>query len=244
MNSTFYVVSIGPGDPELITMQAIKVLLESDIVFVPNRSPNSEWKGSVSYNILCKLNIKLPDMISGNKEQLYTFMNRLKPIYTPMNYSSEAWNDQAYEIAQACKNYAKVAYVTLGDAAISSSAYYLLDIMKNKYEDIYESSVIIPGISSFSLASSLVKKPLSIGNTDLEIINLNTTYAEKTKVFMRPQKGQDLSKFKGNDVYFFQNLGLNNEFFGKDIPEKADNYLSLIVDFASNNTSSLTSQGD
>ena len=35
MNGTLYGVGIGPGDPELLTLKAVRVIKEADLIVVP-----------------------------------------------------------------------------------------------------------------------------------------------------------------------------------------------------------------
>ena len=239
MIDKFFVISIGPGHPDLITIQALKALKECDIVFLPARNQPAKdqkfsWNGSVAYKILSKIRETYSEWFhtASGFDFIQNWENKFKPLYTPMNYSHEAWKTQVDTIVSACNQYKKIGFVTLGDAAIYSSAYYLLDIIKNEYSEIYEKTEIISGISSISYASALVKKPLCLGNTSLEILPMHTDEVKSTKVYMRLHKGDDLRQFTGDELYYFENIGLENEAYGKKVPEIVNNYLTLLVDFA------------
>ncbi|MCK7484382.1 MAG: SAM-dependent methyltransferase [Bacillus subtilis] len=45
MSRKFYIISIGPGDPELITIKALRALALCDVIFVPARTKTSGWEG-------------------------------------------------------------------------------------------------------------------------------------------------------------------------------------------------------
>ena len=212
-----YIISLGPGDPDLITVKAIKALEECDVIFVPVRSKTLEWQGSVAYRILSRL------------EQ--NFESKFQPVYTPMSYSPDSWKDQVEQIANACKSNNTVGFVTLGDAAVYSSAYYLLSIIKERYNSIYENTKVIPGVTSISYASAKVKIPLCIGNSSLEIVPMHREDVKVTKVYMRLHKGDDVSSLKGNEIYYFENLGLENEAYGEGTPGVIENYLTVIINF-------------
>ena len=47
MNGTVYGVGVGPGDPELITVKAIRLIRENGVIAVPGR----DAKESVAYQI-------------------------------------------------------------------------------------------------------------------------------------------------------------------------------------------------
>ena len=209
MTAEFYIVSLGPGNPELITIQALKTLESSDVIFVPVRSSKLEWKGSVAYQILKNIHNTNDDWF---KTQLDSFNfikkweEKFVPIYTPMSYDPESWKDQVEQIVNACNVNTKVSFVTLGDAALFSSAYYLLDIIAQNHPLVYDNTKIVSGISSLSYASALVKKPLCLGNSKLEIVPVHGEELQSTKVYMRLHKGDDLSDLQGNDLYYFENF--------------------------------------
>lgn len=221
MTTKFYIISLGPGNPDLLTLQALKTLEKCDVIFVPVRSKTIRWDGSVAYKIL-----------SSVKELSEQARNKFSPIYTPMSYSPDAWQEQVDQIVSVCVSGKTAGFVTLGDAAIYSSAYYLLNIIKDKHIDLYKESEVIPGVSSLSYASARVTKPLCLGNTGLEIVPMHQEETKSTKVYMRLHKGDDTNKLDGNDLYYFENLGLDNENFGVGTPGVIENYLTVVIDFA------------
>ena len=68
-----YMVSLGPGDYELITIKALKALKNCDAICVPTKS-----KGSFDKSITYKIITKLMSEFSFNKEII--------PMYTPMKF--------------------------------------------------------------------------------------------------------------------------------------------------------------
>jgi len=232
MLSKFYIISLGPGDPELITIKALKALQDCDVIFIPTRSKNNEWDGSVAYNILKKITSIHNAYFNTDSSDIEA---KFKPVYTPMNYNPESWQDQVNTIAKACDLYSNVGYVTLGDAGLYSSAYYLLEIVSKNHNNILEKTEIIPGITSISSCSALVKKPLCLGNTSLEIIPMHGEDIKTTKVYMRLHKGDDVSHLNSENIYYFENLGLDNEAYGEGTPDIINNYLTVMIDFADYN---------
>lgn len=39
MKGTLYGIGVGPGDPELLTLQAVRIIRESDVIFAPGKVP-------------------------------------------------------------------------------------------------------------------------------------------------------------------------------------------------------------
>lgn len=235
MTSKFYIISLGPGNPELITIQGLRALDECEEIFVPVRSKTLEWEGSVAYRILTSIKNTHKDWFKDTPnglEFIDKWENKLTPIYTPMSYSKDSWKSQVEQIVKACKTKSKVGFVTLGDAAVFSSAYYLLNLIKDNHSSIYDNIEVVPGITSISYGSAKVKKPLCLGNSSLEIVPMHKEEVNPTKVYMRLHKGDDLSNLKANDLYYFENMGLENEMYGAGSPGIIENYLTFLIDFA------------
>lgn len=224
--SKFYIISLGPGDPELITIKALKALQDCDVIFLPVRNKNNDCTGAVSYNILNKI---INTHTIFNVDNIY---QKLKAVYSPMNYSQDAWNQQVNEIIKSFQSFNTIGYVTLGDAGLYSSAYYLLEIIEKNYPQVFKNTIIIPGITSISSCSALAKKPLALGNSSLEITPAHAENISKTKVYMRLHKGDNISHLTSDNLYIFENIGLDNEKYGNEIPQTINNYLTVMIDFA------------
>jgi len=222
------VVSLGPGDPSLVTIQGMLALVESSAIIVPTKNQES-LEASRTYDILVRLaeytkNIFQVPLVLKEK--------KLIPCYNPMRYYKEDWVRQTDIIIDALRNENNVCYVTLGDAGIFSTAYFLLDIIKENYPGLYQSSHVLPGITSFSLASAKIKKPLCLGSTSLEILPQSGNAGEKTTVYMRPIKGKMKIPEKSHDVYTFSKLCFEGEHIKKGFPEEDCGYLTIMIDFA------------
>jgi len=213
-----YIVSIGPGDPELITLKAYKTIQNSDAVCVPTKSENS-FERSRAYEITKDATQNVKTVI---------------PVYTPMKLKDEDWDMQVDMILGAFDVADTVSYVTLGDAGVYSTAYYLLEKIAKKAPDIYENTEIIPGITSFSLASARVKKPLCLGEETLHIRPFRPKSTLKTTtVYMRPETKSQNTPNVGKDAMLFQKLSMGEEKISNYNDEATiDEYMSLLVDFA------------
>ena len=64
-----YGVGVGPGDPELMTLKAIRLIRENDVIAVPGKDP----KASVAYQIAVK---NVPEL--ADKELVPVFMPMVK----------------------------------------------------------------------------------------------------------------------------------------------------------------------
>ena len=213
-------VSLGAGDIDLITIKALKALKNSDIICIPTKSKDCSFEKSMTYKIVSKLMNE------------HNFAKTIVPVYTPMHFKKEDWQYQVDIIMNCFKDKKTVSFVTLGDAAVYSTVYYLLDIIKDQNKTIYDNCEVCEGITSFSNASAKVKEPLCIGDSSFSIVPLLDKEVPNTTVYMRPKIGMDTSAFdtKGR-CYTFENMNFKDE---KIIPNKipkTTKYMTLFIDF-------------
>lgn len=221
MNHKLYMVSLGPGDVELLTLKALNAFKTCDAICVPTKSADYSFSKSISYKIVTEA------------LALLKIEKKIVPVYSPMQFLVEDWENEANVILKTAKEYPTVCFVTLGDAAIYSSIYYLLDIIKKHNQDLYHNTEIIAGVTSFSAASAKVKKALCLGDEELIIKPINPRReVETTEILMRPKIGMDTTDLGEGDFYTFENLYLKDE---KITPSKiatVKKYMTLFLNFA------------
>ncbi|MCF6311781.1 MAG: precorrin-2 C(20)-methyltransferase [Verrucomicrobiales bacterium] len=137
-------ISVGPGDPELITVKALRVMRECDVLFAPQAKISDH---SVAKGIVARFDIP---------EQ------RFRTITFAMDRSRESLRsryqqvaDQIIEEIEAGK---KVGFLTLGDALTFSTWIYTLDAVRIKRPDLLIET--IPGVTSYAALASQVQQPL------------------------------------------------------------------------------------
>ena len=155
------------------------------------------------------------------------------PVYSPMMFMEEDWDNEAGIILEAAKKYKTVCFVTLGDAGVYSSIYYLLNRIQKADPELYENSEIIAGVTSFSAASARVKKALCLGDEELVIKPINPRKDVKTtEILMRPKIGMNTEELGDGDFYTFENMYLNNEKITDSKVETVSRYMTLFLKFA------------
>lgn len=215
-----FMVSLGAGDWENVTIKALKALQQSDVICIPTKSDDNTFDKSITYNIV-------QDLFSE-----YGFCKPLVPIYTPMNFLLQDWQKQADTILKQFDNNQKVSFVTLGDCAIYSTVYYVLDIIKSLDELIYNNTTIIAGVTSFCIASAMVKKPLVLGDSKLSIVPLTDNPLKTTTIYMRPKRGMSTDTIPQNGtIYTFENLHMEGEKISTQKIETVSKYMTLFIDF-------------
>ena len=213
-------VSLGPGDIDLITIKALEVLKHSDIICVPTKSSDNSFDKSMTYKIVKSLMKK------------HNFQIKIIPIYTPMKFKQDDWQSQVDIIINQFQSNNKVSFVTLGDCAVYSTVYYLLDIIKKQNKNLYQNSEVIAGVTSFSDASAKIKKPLCVGDSSFSIVPLLDKNVPNTTVYMRPKIGLDTKNIEdNNNFYTFENLNYDGEKISNFKIKKVNKYMTLFIDF-------------
>lgn len=222
MDKKLYMVSLGPGDTELITIKALHALQNSDVICIPTKSSDNSFSKSMTYKIVKSLMDE------------YGFNKKIIPVYTPMHFKQEDWQYQVDVLYDALKTNNTISFVTLGDSAVYSTVYYLLDIIKEQNIELYDASEVIAGVTSFSQASAKTKKPLCVGDSSFSIVPLLNKEVPNTTVYMRPKIGMDTSGIKENgQIYTFENLNYEGEIITHHKIEKTKKYMTLFIDFFS-----------
>lgn len=220
MDKKLYMVSLGPGDIELVTIKALKALKSSDAICIPTKSKDNSFKKSLTHKIVTAL------------MREHNFTKLIIPVYTPMHFKKEDWQYQVDVIYSGFEKYDTLSFVTLGDGAVYSTVYYLLDIIKVQNPTLYCNSEVIAGVTSFSQASAKIKKPLCIGDSRFEIVPLLDREVPITTIYMRPKIGMDTDKIiEKGDIYTFENMNYKGENITPYKKSKVDKYMTLFIDF-------------
>lgn len=141
---TFYGVGIGPGDPELMTRKAARILAEVDWIFYP-----AETQGGTSFAQRIIAPLGLPE-------------TKCQAIY--MGMSRDRSNDlRTYEtavdaIVSELRQGRSVAWITQGDPLFYSTFITLYEQMRGRFPDM--PIEIIPGVTSTSAAAARAGIPV------------------------------------------------------------------------------------
>lgn len=221
MNQKLYMVSLGPGEVELLTLKALNAFKECDAICVPTKSQDNTFTKSITYTIV------------SEALALLGIEKKLVPVYSPMQFNPKDWENEADTVLETLKESDKVCFVTLGDAGIYSSIYYLLDIIKEKDSLVYENCEVIAGVTSFSAASAVSKKALCLGDEELTIKPINPRgEVLTTEILMRPRIGMDTKVLGEGDFYTYENMYLKDEKITPSKIEKVKRYMTLFINYA------------
>lgn len=154
MIGKFYGIGVGPGDPELLTIKAARVLEKIDIIICPKSKKDSK---SVALSIA---------------EEYLKRQAEILKLEFPMTYDqeklNETWENNSEIIIDLIKKGKDIAFLTIGDPMVYSTYMYLLPFLKEKNISIET----IPGITSFCASANRVNIPLASQEETLAIIPL------------------------------------------------------------------------
>jgi precorrin-2/cobalt-factor-2 C20-methyltransferase len=151
---TLYGIGVGPGDPELITLKALKVL---------QRVPHIFASCSTKNNYSLALNIVRSHLNGAGLEHLPFPMTRDRRAL------EEAWEKNARRVLEVLGQGMDAAFVTLGDPLTYSTFGYLLKTLKRLQPDT--PIITIPGITSYNAAAALSHIPLTEGEESFYVIS-------------------------------------------------------------------------
>lgn len=149
-------IGVGPGDWELLTVKALRILKKVPVICSPRSAPEKE---SIALSIIEPI-IKEREEKS-NEENTNSKHNELKllepvfPMTEDTNILEQHWDDASNLIAKHLNDGLDVAFITLGDPSIYSTFSYVQKRLEKDYE-----IEMVPGINSFTACASSIGRPL------------------------------------------------------------------------------------
>ena len=241
-------VGVGPGDAELMTIKAVRLIRENDIIALPG----AKAEETVAYKIAEQAVPELAEKL-------------LLSVPMPMTRDREEQARNHEAAAERIEKYLKqgknVVFLTLGDPTIYSTYLY---VQKRVQQKGYETK-LVSGIPSFCAAAARAGVSLCEWQEQLHIVPAvhlkeksseeeksseaeKTSEAERTflaqgffelpgnyvlmKVGSRMQEIKDAIAQSGREVIMVENCGMPEEhvYYGvEELPEQAGYYSLMIV---------------
>ena len=166
-----YGVSVGPGDPELLTLKAVRAIRDADVIAVPNIGHGRQTALSIA-----------GDYIEGKLQ-----IECSTPMTRDAQVRQAAYAENARVICEHLAAGRNVAYLCLGDIGVYAS---FAPVNEHVRAAGYEVE-IVPGVTSFSASAArlgtvlcegserLLVSPVMSGNVD-EVLDVPAN-----KVFMK-----------------------------------------------------------
>ena len=175
LSGILYGVSVGPGDPELITVGAVNAIKECRTIAVPRTKGESSLALTIA---------KQAADMSAKEIVFYDF-----PMSRDRNEWEKSHEKAAADICGRLSEGESVAMLCLGDISVYSTFSYIAERVKQGGF----SCRWIPGVTSFCAAAALCGSPLVSGNEPLIVIpasadNFDELIGQRgTKVIMKPR---------------------------------------------------------
>jgi precorrin-2/cobalt-factor-2 C20-methyltransferase len=225
---TLYGIGVGPGDPDLITLKAVKTLQKVDVVLAAASTKN---EASLA------LFIARPHLRPEAEVKRLNF-----PMTRDQAVLDHAWRENADIVADILHAGKSAAFLTLGDPLTYSTFGYLLRTLGLLAEIPVE---VIPGITSYQAAAALTGRVLVESDENLAVVSGVAGETELTRVLENAQCAVILKAYKNmptirrvlerlglcDSCVFVTRLGLKGEEIItnlSDVPDKPS-YFSLIL---------------
>ncbi len=150
MSGVLYGVGVGPGDPELMTLKAHRLLGECRIVAYPAPDTGVSFARSIAAQYLRDDHVEIPIVI---------------PMKTQRFPAHRVYDEAAVEIGAHLDKGHDVVVLCEGDPFFYGSFMYLFERLAGKYK-----TEIVPGVSSLMASAAALKRPLAARNDVLTVI--------------------------------------------------------------------------
>lgn len=226
MTGTLYGIGVGPGDPELMTLKAVRLIEQCDLVAVP-KSGDGE---GVAKQI-------------AQKAVPYFDKKELIEVSMPMTRDPQVLEQSHQAAAEQIEGYLKegksVAFLTLGDPAIYSTYIYVhKKVQQNGFP-----VEMVPGVPSFCAVAAKLNVSLAEAAQPLHIIPASYQGVEEglewsgPKILMKTgrsmKKVKELLDEKGlmDKAKMVQKCGMEGEEIYQSMRDVDENssYFSVIV---------------
>ena len=223
MSAVLYGVGVGPGDPELMTLKACRLIRENDVIALPGKEPRE----TVAYKIAVQA---VPEL--AEKE--------LVPVHFPMVMDKEEQHRQHLAGARLLESYLdkgkNVVFLTLGDSTIYCTFSYVQEIAE---ADGYQTA-LVNGIPSFCAAAARLNTSLTLWNEPLHVVPATQSLGDRLDLpgnYVLMKSASHMAEVKkmirdsGKTAMAVENCSTDTEklyYSVEEIPDDAG-YLSLII---------------
>ncbi len=227
MTGILYGVGVGPGDPELITCKAVRIMRQSDILLIPAKTEQA----CISYGIA---RAACPEL--ARKEKLCLPF----PMSKDAGVIAAAHDAVCEKVKGLLTEGKQAAFLTLGDPCIYATYHYL----HRRIREAGGRAEVINGVPSFCAAAGVLGISLGEGGEQIHIIPASYEIEDSlalpgTKIYMKSgKKLEQLKEFLQKsgrkeklEVYSVENCGMIGEKITRGIEglSSASGYLTTVI---------------
>jgi precorrin-2/cobalt-factor-2 C20-methyltransferase len=150
MSGTLYGVGLGPGDPELMTLKAYRLISGAEVVAYPALEDGDSFARSIAADIIPDDAVEVTIHI---------------PMTVERGPAQAAYDQGAADIAVHLDADRDVVVLCEGDPFFYGSFMYLFARLAGKYE-----TEVVPGVTSVTTCAAVSGRPLTARNEVLTII--------------------------------------------------------------------------
>ena len=150
MTGKLYGLGLGPGDPELLTLKAHRILTSAPVVAYPAPDTGSSFARQIVAPYLSASQLEVPMVVPMRVERYPA-----QEVYDEASETLSRHLDAGSDVAVLCE----------GDPFFYGSFMYLFERLSGRYE-----TEIVPGVSSIMAGAAALGRPLAARNDVLTII--------------------------------------------------------------------------
>lgn len=150
MTGTLFGLGVGPGDPELLTIKAHRILIEAPVVAYPAPDDGDSFARSIVAAHLREDQVEIPIVI---------------PMRAARFPARGTYDKASAEIGAHLRSGRDVAVLCEGDPFFYGSFMYLFERLAGSFE-----TEIVPGVSSLTACAAALKRPLAARNDSLTVV--------------------------------------------------------------------------
>lgn len=223
MTGILYGTGVGPGDPEYMTLKAVRLIRENEVIAVPG----TDARRSAAYRIAVQA---VPELASRT----------LVAVPMPMTRDRDELERSHDRAADLLCGYLgrgeNVVFLTLGDPTVYSTFLYV----QNRVRARGFRTELVSGVTSFCAAAARAGVALAEWDEQLHILPASHRLDQGLElsgncVLMKSGKKMDLVKEmlreSGREVVMVENCGMDGERIYRSVEEIPDDpgYYSLII---------------
>jgi len=163
MTGKLYVIGVGPGDPELLTLKSVRILNEVCCICVPK---GREEGSSLALSIVKQV----VDLEDKEIIEAYFPMRKTRGPAKECDLDTR-WHETVEAVLGRLSTGTDTAFITIGDPTIYSTYFYLHERLLELAPEI--SIEIVPGVSSINTAAARAGLFLGIADERIAILPAN-----------------------------------------------------------------------